>query len=438
MSSPRRHHVTDAEFAMLAAGGGGSETARRLALGQYSRHTLLIYGLTELTEAAGYPRAERTREAYDLLAEIQRKDAAAVDSVLIHPAVGAWARRCLNALTEHRDVGEARPELLAGVATAAAIRARAECSVEIPVIGGLAMLPSLGAVRVAGDRCRVIVGADVRIRYDGGSVILPADPRAELAGWLPIRRLQADSNGQYAEFLLDDVDPFRLPDAGNLAGRLTGAEAGRLETALSAAWGTLIKNHWTVAEEVEMMISVLTPLRPGPYGHVSVSSRETFGAVALSPTDDELTLAVTLAHELQHAKLGALLDLVTLTEPDDGRRYYAPWREDPRPIAGLLQGTYAHLGVAGFWRRQRHAVRPEHALRAHASFVRWREAALDGATTLIKSRSLTVSGQTFAAGMTETLRAWLEEPVPADALAFARNEADVHRDRWRHRHGPIP
>jgi HEXXH motif-containing protein len=45
-------------------------------------------------------------------------------------------------------------------------------------------------------------------------------------------------------------------------------------------------------------------------------------------------------HEVQHLKLAALLDIVTLTMPGEHDRYYAPWRDDPRPLSGLLQGTY--------------------------------------------------------------------------------------------------
>lgn len=41
-----------------------------------------------------------------------------------------------------------------------------------------------------------------------------------------------------------------------------------------------------------------------------------------------------------------------MTLPDERRRYYAPWREDPRPISGLLQRTYAFLEVSAFWQRQ--------------------------------------------------------------------------------------
>jgi len=53
---------------------------------------------------------------------------------------------------------------------------------------------------------------------------------------------------------------------------------------------------------------------------------------------------VTVAHESQHLKFAALLDGVDLTMPGDGQRCYAPWREDPRPVVGLLQSAYAFLG----------------------------------------------------------------------------------------------
>lgn len=55
-----------------------------------------------------------------------------------------------------------------------------------------------------------------------------------------------------------------------------------------------------------------------------------------------------VAHEVQHVKLGALLDLVELIKPDDGSRCYVPWRLDPQPTDGLLQGDSAYLDVSGF------------------------------------------------------------------------------------------
>jgi HEXXH motif-containing protein len=76
------------------------------------------------------------------------------------------------------------------------------------------------------------------------------------------------------------------------------------------------------------------------------------GDRAMSARPDRYTCVPTLVHEIQHLKLRALLDLITLTLPDDGSRYYAPWRPDPRPVSGLLQGAYAFLAVSVFWRRQ--------------------------------------------------------------------------------------
>jgi uncharacterized protein len=166
---------------------------------------------------------------------------------------------------------------------------------------------------------------------------------------------------------------------------------------LRRAWRLLVRWHWTTAEEVAAAVRVLTPLTPPEQGLRSATSTETFGAIGMSTPPDEHALAVSLAHEAQHAKLGALTDVVALTKPDDGSRYYAPWREDPRPVTGLLHGVYAHLGVAGYWRRQRVHERGDSALRAHTEFARWRDASVLAARTLAASGRLTSEGELFVA-----------------------------------------
>jgi HEXXH motif-containing protein len=156
----------------------------------------------------------------------------------------------------------------------------------------------------------------------------------------------------------------------------------------------------------------------------------------MSLPPDPVTCAVTLAHEVQHLKLGALLDLVTLAEADDGRRYYAPWRDDPRPLQGLLQGTYAYLGVTGFWWRQRRL--PNAPRNADAEFARWREATELAAETLRSSGRLTRAGLDFVSEMSRTLETWYEEPVSGGAMTLARDAAEAHLARWQSAHGPIP
>jgi uncharacterized protein len=171
---------------------------------------------------------------------------------------------------------------------------------------------------------------------------------------------------------------------------------------------------------------------------VSSSSPETFGAVAMSRPPDACALAETLAHEVQHLKLSALIDVVRLTKPDDGSRFYAPWRDDPRPIDSLLQGAYAYLGVSGFWRRQRHLENGKVGIQSHAQYARWRDAAALVAGTLRSSGRLTSAGYRFVAGMGRTLRCWSGDQVPEQARTLARHEAEQHRRRWESVNGPIP
>jgi HEXXH motif-containing protein len=151
----------------------------------------------------------------------------------------------------------------------------------------------------------------------------------------------------------------------------------------------------------------------------------------MSRQPDRYTCAATLVHEVQHVKLSALLDLVTLTMPDDGQRFYAPWRPDPRPLAGLLQGAYAFLGVSGFWRRQREVADDSIRQRAEVEFVRWRAGAAQVIQTLRSSGRLTAAGQDFTGEMAQVLAAWRREPVSDEAVAAARREAELHLSTWQ-------
>ncbi|MFF0243764.1 HEXXH motif domain-containing protein [Streptosporangium sandarakinum] len=445
------HRLSEAVFRALAAGGGGA-AVRDLAAAQHSRHILLIRGVVDAAAGTRHPQAARTRRAYDLLADVQAHAPAEAEAVIRHPGTGAWARRTLRALhggAAAPDGGPTRPGPavpavpadLAAVAAATAIRAGVAAVVEVPVHEGVVALPTLGRAVLAsgggGDR------AVVRVAPRGGAEIVagddrvrvPPDHRADAPGWHGVRRLSAEAGGSGIELLLDDVDAHCLPAATTAAGRLTAAEVARWQVLLDGAWQLLVKHHWTVAAEIGEIVRVLAPLAPPTAGQVSVSSRETFGCVALSAPEDDRVLAVTLAHEVQHAKLTALLDLVPLTLPDTGARYYAPWRDDPRPVSGLLQGVYAHLGVAGFWRRQRLHEHGNAAIRANAEFVRWRDAAAEVVRTLTASGALTPEGTAFVSSMNRTLAGWRGEPVPDPALGLARRAAERHRRHWRLRNG---
>jgi uncharacterized protein len=129
-----------------------------------------------------------------------------------------------------------------------------------------------------------------------------------------------------------------MPAVTGLAPRLSAREARDWQRAVHEGWYVLAAGHPARAAEVAAAVSVIVPLSRSPQGQLSSSSPEAFGAVAMSEPPDPDTCASTFTLEVQHLKLCAVLDFVSLTRPDDGRRYYAPWRTDPRPSPDCSRG----------------------------------------------------------------------------------------------------
>lgn len=434
----RSHHLPDDVFGALAAGGGGVRALHHLAAAQYSKHVLLLRGVVDTAEAVEHPLAGHARRAYDLLADIQERAPGDVDAVLRHPAVGAWAWRTLRALHGGKAMVGADPGRCAALAAVAAIRSRTPCTLDVPVTDDAITFPSLGVATLPGHEGAAVVrcAADwTAVLAAGGRVLVPADPDESVPGWRPLRRIVAETAGMRLRLVIDDLDPFRMPATANAAPRLAEEDIEWWRAALREAWTLLVRYHPATAEEIAAVIRVITPLTPPPGGQVSASSRETFGTVALSAPPDARSFALTLCHEVQHAKLAAVIDIVALTRPDDGRRWYAPWRDDPRPIDALLQGSYAYLGVSGFWHRQRQHEQGAAALPAHSEFARWRAACQLVVASLLASGQLTAAGEQFVAGMAQTLRGWEDEPVPPAARIIARQNAERHLACWQLRNG---
>jgi uncharacterized protein len=432
------HQLSRETFTALSSGGGGPAAMHELSDASYSKVLLLLRGV--LQRSAGDPDAAAAERGYDLLTTVQDKAPDAVEAVLRQPSVRAWARHAVNALR----AGPADPDLerLPVLAAAAALRAGVPCAVEVRAPGGVLVLPSLGRALIGYDRAMVEVtpaGAEIRGFTGPASgadpVLVPADPREYAPGWRPLPRLSAVSAGARLDLVIDDVDPYRMPAMPNLAEPLTGQQVREWQSALEPAWDLLVRNHPETAEEVRTALRVITPLRQPTHGQVSATGRDTSGCTAMSAPTDPQSFAETLAHELGHTKLTGLLDIVQLSRPDDGSRYYAPWRDDPRPASGLLQGVYAYLGVTAFWRRERANGATGHA---DSEFARWRESARLGADTLLACGRLTDGGEEFVSGVRTTLLGWQDDPVPAEALAQARRENERHRADWRERNGEIP
>lgn len=410
------HQLSDDAFTALASGGGGSDAVCELASAEYSKHVVLLAGVLEVTTDKDQYRLARM--GFDVLAEAWRADPAAVRKVITYPSVGAWALRAVRACRGGTAASEAKPSGMLRVAAAAAIRSGLPVELEVPVIDGRVTCPSLGAATVPGHTARLHIRGK---RAELGPVEVPVDPHQNAPGWQGLSRVRAGA----FDILIDDLDPFRLPGLADLAPR-SGFRCW--DTSLREAWNLLESQHPDVAAEVAAGVSVIVPRMTPPKGLVSTTSPRAFGAVGMSLPPDPVIGAETLAHEIQHIKLGAIQDILALTLPDDGSRYYAPWRDDPRPLNGLLQGTYAYLGVTGFWRRQRRF--PCVSRHADAEYALWREATARSIETIRSSGRLTSAGMDFISEMANTIASWKDERIPAHAQVEAREAADAHLTRW--------
>ncbi|MEV6401158.1 FxsB family cyclophane-forming radical SAM/SPASM peptide maturase [Streptomyces sp. NPDC051907] len=373
------HGLRRAHFDDLAAGYGDAPAVQELAQAQSSLRRVL---LAAAHRVAPYPLA-----AWDFLLALPSH---ALDAVLADPYLRVWA---LGVCEE----GAPDPGRPAEIALAAAARTGSRLSLAVPLREGTVHLPGLGRLVVDGPARDVTVSAyDGLLAVDGAA--LGALPDGFV--WEPLRYLEADG----IRVALEDVDPYRTGYQAEVRPRLTAAEFRSWQEAFRGAWPIVLAQYPRYADGLAAGLRAVTPLAAPPGRIVSETSRHAFGAigVALPPCADDL--ALTLIHEFQHVKLGALQDMYDLFEPGGGR-YHVAWRTDPRPLDAVLQGTYAHLAVADVWRtrarRETRGARPEDAA-GQAEF--WRGAVLAALDTLSTAGAPTGVGERLLAGMRATAR----------------------------------
>jgi HEXXH motif-containing protein len=370
-----------------------------------------------------------------------------------YPPVAAWLLRTVRGL-ESADPASARPEFLAAVVAAAAVRGRVPIELDLSTAADAApggvndaiiTLPSVGTARLPAGPVRLRVARDRAELFGSGVAVgvrhTEAGQLGEHGRWAGVPLIVAEHLGQRVEFRLDTFDGFT--GGGEFDQKLmTGEPRDRSAVAawrgqLTQAWPMVVTHHGALATEVAALLTVVAPMWPVDGGFAAATPGDAFGCVAMSRPRDAAGLALNLAHEIQHVKLIAITDLFSLAT-DSGERFYVPWREEPRPLFGVLHGVYAHLGVAAFWRRQRHLLAGQAARHAHIQFARWRSAALETGRALLTSGRLSTVGAEFVRGTVETLTGWQADPVPADAATAAAKLNAEHRAVWQHAHGRSP
>ncbi|TDU04714.1 uncharacterized protein EDD99_3189 [Streptomyces sp. 846.5] len=410
--------LSEDQLDQLASGYGDADVVALLAAEQ------LEIG-RELLATVWDRAADRfeSKPVWDLLTTLDTEAPEALDATLAHPYTRAWAMRCLDG-DEGADLGG-----MAEIAAVAALRAGADEDVPVPVRqGGVLRLPGLGRLLLDGPGTAIVSStADGFTATLDGMVTRVRRTDADRR-WQPVRRIAAGSDWTVA---LEDTDPQRDIHQWPVADRLDDAELAAWEARLTEAWRFVRRAMPRYAEGVAAGLSNITPLQSAPPGKdMSAAARNAFGTVGIARPAAAGTLALLIVHEFQHVKLGAVLDLHDLFDPADSRLYFAPWRADPRPLEGLLQGTYAHVAVTEYWRARWHDLRGQGGVGAtagltrtefaRAEFARWLGHTADALGTLSGSGSLTRLGERFVAGMEVTLTPWLDE-VRSDRGDTARS-----------------
>ncbi|MGH4009619.1 MAG: aKG-HExxH-type peptide beta-hydroxylase [Pseudonocardiaceae bacterium] len=436
------HRLPWVDFDALARGAAGADVVLRLRDAERSRRLLLLRAVVDQTtkNPENFGSLPPSEEAWELLARVQETAPDAFDLILAHPYTGSWAGYTMRLLTNRvTGVGPIWVHVghLHALAAAAAIHAGLAFRTSIPVWNGTAMLPTLGLARltcslqwsvaeVRGDRHQVQVG------NDAGRVDLPRVRAEDAPEWWGVPRLTMRTGEHVLAVRLDDLDPYRGLYEPVPPQRLDVAELDAWRALLDEAWRLIVHHLPDLAHALAAGLDSLVPRPAVPFRMPSASTGEAFGSAIISRPPDAASLAATLVHEFQHIRLGGLLHLAPLHDEDPRERFYTPWRDDPRPLGGVVQGVYAFFGVTAFWRALARSERP--GRRAAFEFAHWRDRTWRVLCVVRADPALTPAGHRFLGGIAECLGPWQDEPVPADLAGLVAAVAADHYAGWRLRY----
>ncbi|GAA3624020.1 HEXXH motif domain-containing protein [Lentzea roselyniae] len=361
--------------------------------------------------------------AWNLLADAENIAPAVVEDVVMYPTVGVRLAKALH------DIAGAAPSwreagVLHTVAAAAAVRGGLECTISVPVVHGAVMLPTVGQWQLpstgfpAGQAELSIGGGEVTVAH-GGTFLRARDHRVS-------------AGGRTLAITFEDLDPHREFTTPVAPAPLDAVEREEWAKLLDEAWHLLTRWHPGCADELAAGLRALIPLGAGT-SVFAASSSNAFGGIAMSAKATATQLAEALVHEIQHSKLNALVDLVDLTTTEPGW-VYAPWRDDPRGLVGLLHGIYAFTAVVEFWHVQRDLVPPSEARRAWFSFALRRAQVRAAVDSLRGNTRLTDLGRAFVAAASVRLSVCETAPVPDDLAGTVADLLAEHRAVWRMHH----
>jgi HEXXH motif-containing protein len=161
-------------------------------------------------------------------------------------------------------------------------------------------------------------------------------------------------SGPSGSIAIDGFEPCLRLRSVEVYPRITDPERCRhFVVTVSRALERLAAYDESLVNDLTLITASLTPMDAGASEEsmFSGTSSAIFGACFLSATEQPLFLAEMLLHEFCHNKLRLLQEVVPLISDKYLNRwiFYSPWRDEPRPIDGLMHGLYVFSSIADFW-----------------------------------------------------------------------------------------
>jgi HEXXH motif-containing protein len=286
---------------------------------------------------------------------------------------------------------------------------------EVRVSGGRCTLPRLG-ISFASDGPLVLRRRGMEV--DSGGVA--AEPTGAIAVHDEPRSLvlpRADRS------ILGDAEIAKLSHSPETFSGLAGMIRSSLDMIAAAdprrgaALNSLIRWYFPIS----------TPDRRTT--HNSFSAVHLVGTIFLSEAYEDIRLVEAIVHEFHHNELHLLMEARLLFEPEPGRLYYSPWRDDPRPLHGLFHALHVFSGVVDFYQ---HALATA-SLRAHHDTFRERSVQicwqLRTGLSQVSSAPLTAAGRQIIDSIHAELRE-LESALGGLPETMPPTQ-QRHLDNWR-------
>ena len=247
-------------------------------------------------------------------------------------------------------------------------------------------------------------------------------PLLSVASDYPARFLLASHPSLFEPAYIDAV----TPDAQNAAD-----QAAMIGHALGLISGV----YPSMGKRIRASINWYVPIDTDSLDtHNSFSAANLIGLVFLSEAANELRLAEAIVHEFHHNELFAYSNVTPLIDGAADRLFYSPWRQDARPLYGLIHAIFVFAGVCDFYRCMEQAQAcyryHDYVYGLHAERI-WQ---LEIGLAQIPDDQLTEAGR----GLISSLRARVEQ----HRQDFAENRAvppsiESHLRTWMESHPHI-